>query len=156
MATIVIDRQRRRNSLRLATWQRLPALITEAEGDPTVALIVIRGAGGQFGAGNDINEFSALHGDPVAAEAFGAAMAAAMQAIEAAAKPVIMAIEGVCYGAAVALALAGDLRIAADSASFAITPAKLGALYLASDLHRLVTAIGVGAEQKADLFGRGD
>ena len=71
-----------------------------------------------------------------------------MQAVEAASKPVLMAIEGVCYGAAVALALAGDLRIASTSAVFAITPAKLGAVYLRSDLHRLVAAVGVGRSKK--------
>jgi enoyl-CoA hydratase/carnithine racemase len=65
-----------------------------------------------------------------------------------ASKPVIMAIEGLCYGASVALTLAGDLRIAATNASFGITPAKLGALYLQSDLHRLVAAVGLGQSKK--------
>ena len=71
-------------------------------------------------------------------------MASAMQAVETASKPVLMAIEGVCYGAAVVLALAGDLRIASDDVVFAITPAKLGALYRRSDLHRLAAAAGMG------------
>ena len=71
-------------------------------------------------------------------------MAKAMQAVEAASKPVLVAIEGVCYGASVALALAGDLRVAATNATFAVTPAKLGVIYLRSDLHRLVAAVGTG------------
>ncbi len=148
VATIVVDRQRKRNAFGLATWEALPPLVAEAERDPTVGLVVVRGAGRHFGAGNDISEFGALRGDPAAAERFGGAMALAMQSVEAASKPVIMAIEGSCYGAAVALALTGDLRIAADDAQFAITPAKLGALYLQSDLHRLVAAIGLGQSKK--------
>ena len=68
-------------------------------------------------------------------------MADAMQAVKAAPKPVVIAIEGVCYGASVALVLAGDLRLAARDASFAITPAKLGALYLRSDLQMLAAAV---------------
>ena len=148
VATIVFDRQSSRNAMRLTTWRTIPSLIAAAEGDPAVGLILVRGAGRHFGAGNDITEFGALRGNPAAAEDFGGAMAAAMQAVEEASKPVIMAIEGVCYGAAVALTLAGDLRIAAENAIFSITPAKLGALYLRSDLDRLVAAIGVGQSKK--------
>ena len=46
------------------------------------------------------------------------------------------------------MALAGDIRIAADDATFAITPARLGALYLQSDLHRLVAAVGLSQSKK--------
>ncbi len=148
VATILLDRPARRNALGLGTWHALLSLIKAAERDAAAGLIVLRGAGGNFGAGNDISEFGALFGDPIAAKAFGRAMADAMRAIELASKPVIVAIEGFCYGASVALALAGDLRIAADDASFAITPARLGALYLQSDLHRLVATIGAGLAKR--------
>lgn len=148
VATLLIDRPAKRNAMSLAMWQALPALIEQAEVDGAVRLIVMRGAHGHFGAGNDIAGFGALRGDPRAAEVFGRAMATAMMAVETASKPVVMAIEGDCYGAMVALALAGDLRIAAHDARFAITPAKLGALYLRSDLHRLVGAVGQGRARK--------
>ncbi|WP_375381841.1 enoyl-CoA hydratase/isomerase family protein [uncultured Sphingomonas sp.] len=144
VATIVIDRPSRRNALAIATWHALRAAVVAADADPRTRVILVRGAAGTFGAGNDLDEFAGLCGDPEGALAFGFAMATAMQAIETASKPVIMAIQGSCYGASVALALAGDLRFAADDASFAITPAKLGALYLRSDLHRLVAAVGAG------------
>ena len=142
VATLVLDRPQKRNAMQLRTWRALPALIAAAEREVAVGLILVRGAGGHFGAGNDIAEFGALRADAAAAAAYGRAMADAMQAVEAASKPVVMAVEGVCYGASVALVLAGDLRLAARDASFAITPAKLGALYLRSDLHRLAAAVG--------------
>ena len=151
VATLVLDRPHKRNAMQLRTWLALPPLIAAAERDATVGLILVRGAGGHFGAGNDIAEFGALRADAAAAAAYGRAMADAMQAVEAASKPVVMAIQGVCYGAAVALALAGDLRLAAQDASFAITPAKLGALYLRSDLERLAAAVGV-ARAKALIY----
>ncbi|MCP3729992.1 enoyl-CoA hydratase-related protein [Sphingomonas sp. MG17] len=148
VATILLDRPVRRNALGLETWLALTQLVEAADGDPAIDAIVLRGAGGTFGAGNDISEFGALHGDPTAAMTFARAMADAMRAVEMATKPVIVAIEGCCYGASVALALAGDLRFAADDAMFAITPAKLGALYLQSDLHRLVAAVGAGQARR--------
>jgi enoyl-CoA hydratase/carnithine racemase len=148
IATISFDQKRTHNSMKLKTWRALPELVSKAERNAAVRLILLRGAHGNFGSGNDIAEFGAVHGDPAAAKTFGRAMADAMQAVEAASKPVLVAIEGLCYGASVALALAGDLRIAASDASFAITPAKLGALYLQSDLHRLVAAVGPGQSKK--------
>jgi enoyl-CoA hydratase/carnithine racemase len=144
VATILFDRAAALNAMSHAAWRALPGLIAQAEADDYVSAIVIRGAGGNFGAGNDIAEFGRLRNEAEHCRAYGQAMADAMMSVERAAKPVIAAIEGSCYGASVALTLAADFRIAAADARFAITPAKLGALYLRSDLHRLVAAIGQG------------
>ncbi|HVR91554.1 MAG TPA: enoyl-CoA hydratase-related protein [Novosphingobium sp.] len=144
VATILFDRRSARNAMLQATWHALPGLIATAEADERVAAIVLRGAGGHFGAGNDIAEFGLIRSDAAKCRAYGQAMVDAMLAVERATKPVIAAIEGSCFGASVALALAADFRVAAADARFAITPAKLGALYLRSDLHRLVAAIGQG------------
>lgn len=148
VATILFDRPQARNAMLHRTWRTLSALIAEAEADTSAAVIVLRGAGGHFGAGNDIAEFGNLRGDKAGSRAFGKAMADAMLAVEKASKPVVAAIEGSCFGASVALALAADFRVAAEDSRFAITPAKLGALYLRSDLHRLVAAIGQGQARR--------
>src|SRR5690606_8347347 len=58
--------------------------------------------------------------------------------------PTVAAIDGACYGAGVALAMACDLRLAAPDAPFAITPAKIGISYPQEDVHRLVALIGPG------------
>jgi enoyl-CoA hydratase/carnithine racemase len=144
VATILFDRPSARNAMLFATWAAVPRLIAKAEADAGVVVIVLRGAGGHFGAGNDIAEFGPMRSDAEGCLAYGQAMADAMMAVERATKPVVAAIEGNCYGASVALTLAADFRVAANNARFAITPAKLGALYLRSDLHRLVAAIGQG------------
>lgn len=147
-ATILFDRPAARNAMLHATWRALPALIAQAQADATVAIIVLRGAGGHFGAGNDIAELGRIRSDAVGCRTYARDMADAMMSVEQATKPVIAAIEGNCYGASVALALAADFRVAAADARFATTPAKLGALYLRSDLHRLVGAIGQGQARR--------
>ena len=144
VATLTLGDGRKRNAIRFATWSALPRLVDIAERDGSAEVIVLRGAGGVFGAGNDIAELAGLRGDPDAAYTYGRVMADAIRSVEAASKPVLMAIKGQCYGASAALALAGDIRVAADDATFAITPAKLGATYLLSDLQRLVAAVGQG------------
>lgn len=148
VATITIARPSKINAIRLSTWQALRALVLEADSDPAVALIVVRGAGRHFSAGNDIAVLSTLPGNAADALVFGTAWAEATQAIEDAGKPVLMAIEGVCYGSALAMSLAGDVRIASSNAVFSIPVGKLGALYLRSDVQRLVATVGMGASKK--------
>jgi enoyl-CoA hydratase len=58
--------------------------------------------------------------------------------------PVIAVIDGGCFGAAIALVLACDLRVAGEGASFASTPAKLGLGYPREDVARLIAQIGKG------------
>lgn len=148
VATITIGRPSKINAIRLSTWQALRALVIAADNNPAIRLIVVRGEGRHFSAGNDIAELSTFPGDTAAARGFAAAWSDATQAVDDAAKPVLMAIEGVCYGSALALSLAGDVRIASTSAVFSIPVAKLGALYLRSDLQRLVAAVGMGKARK--------
>jgi enoyl-CoA hydratase/carnithine racemase len=53
-------------------------------------------------------------------------------------------VEGPCFGAGVALAMACDLRVAGPGARFAITPAKFGISYPQEDVARLVALVGPG------------
>jgi enoyl-CoA hydratase/carnithine racemase len=154
VATLWLNRPAARNAMLLSSWTALADLLSQVDQDPAIAVIVLRGSGGHFGAGNDIAEFGRLHGNRQGALDYGRAMADAMKAIETTSKPVIAAIEGSCFGASVALALAADIRLASDSARLAITPAKLGALYLRSDHHRLVTAIGPGRARQMIFTAR--
>lgn len=157
VATITIGRPSKINALRLAGWRTLRALVVAADTDPAVGLIIVRGSGKHFSAGNDISVLSTFPGDVAGAREFAAAWAYGIQAVEDASKPVLMAIEGVCYGSALALSLAGDVRIASAAATFSIPLAKLGALYLHSDLQRLVATIGMGQSKKliysSETFG---
>ncbi len=148
VATITVTRPSKINAMRLTSWQQLRAHVIAADTNPAVDVILVRGAGKHFGAGNDIAALSTFHGNRGDALVFGIAWASAIQAVEDSAKPVLMAIDGVCYGAALALSLAGDVRLASGNAVFSIPVAALGALYLRSDYQRLVETIGMGQSKK--------
>jgi enoyl-CoA hydratase/carnithine racemase len=75
---------------------------------------------------------------------FREAMHDAIEAIAMLPMPVIAAIDGGCFGAAVAVTLACDIVVAGDAAQFATTPAKLGLSYPASDVARLKARVGQG------------
>ena len=143
LARLTLDRPEARNAIPLDGWERLAARIGEAE-EAGARLLVLAGAGGAFCAGADLADFPALAADEGARARFRAAMRTAFDRIEALPFPAIAQIEGPCYGAGVALAMACDLRLADSSARFAITPAKIGIAYPQEDVHRLVALVGRG------------
>ena len=118
--------------------------ITEACGrlaeDPTVRVLVVRGAGGHFSAGADIADFD--HGP--SAE-YRNDNEAADDAVARFPKPTIAFIEGACVGGGAEIAIACDLRIADTTARFGITPARLGIVYPAFGVERAVRLIGPSA-----------
>jgi enoyl-CoA hydratase len=129
IATITIDNPVRMNAMSAAMWGALPGLIAQAEADPAVHVIVLRGAGTRaFSAGADISEFdTARSGDAV--HTYDALNHAAFDGLTACTKPTIAMIHGFCLGGGLGLALACDLRVADAHAQFAIPAAKLGIGY---------------------------
>ena len=153
-AELVLDRPERRNALDEAMWRAIPPLLAEAGADPAVRVLVVRGAGGAFAAGADISEFETVYATPERAETYSLAIGAALDGLAAFAKPSIAAIEGPCVGGGCAIALACDLRFAAEGARFAITPARLGLVYPHNDTRRLIEAVGPSAAKDLLFTGR--
>jgi enoyl-CoA hydratase/carnithine racemase len=152
VGTITIDRPDKRNAMTARMWRDLPRLLDGLASDPSVRVVVLTGAGGNFCAGADISELGDIkpHGE-------GNLSTAAEEALAAFPKPTIAAIEGFCVGGGCQLAAACDLRFAADGARFGITPAKLGIVYPVSATTRLVRLVGPSAAKyllySADLVG---
>lgn len=142
VATIALARPEARNALPIAAWQALAAAARDV-GDAR-GVILKSGVPGIFSAGADVREFETLQADPALRPAFRTAMREAIEAVAALPMPVIAAIDGGCFGAAVALVLAADIRIAGAHAEFATTPAKLGIGYPQEDVARLAAQVGKG------------
>ncbi|QYJ00092.1 enoyl-CoA hydratase/isomerase family protein [Thalassovita mediterranea] len=142
-AEIVINAPARRNALSMSMWSALPVLVRTVDADSAAkALVIHGGAVGHFAAGVDISEFETIYADEASTRDTTAIISDAVKAIENCSKPVIAAVEGSCFGAGIALAVACDIRIAAADASFGLPPAKLGIVYPPADLKRLVHLIG--------------
>jgi enoyl-CoA hydratase len=139
VARITLSRPEARNAVPLAGWDALAGAVREANG---ARVLVLAGSGQAFSAGADLGDLAALSGDSAAAADFRAAMRRGIEAVAALSIPVIALVDGPCYGAAVALALACDLRLAGAGARFAITPAKIGISYPQEDVFRLVSLVG--------------
>lgn len=115
VATLTLDRPEKRNALNLAVWRELAAHLDtiEAAGDE-IGVVVLRAEGPVFSAGNDLSERGAK-----APERFY--QAKIITRLAELPQPVIVAVQGGCFTGALELALAGDIIVAAESASFADT-----------------------------------
>src|SRR6202050_1679163 len=93
------------NSLGLELRTGIVAALARAEDDPTLKAIVLIGSGKGFSGGADIREF----GTPKSLAA--PHLHSVLRAVEECSKPVIAAIDGVCMGGGLELALACHYRI---------------------------------------------
>ncbi len=148
---LVVDNPRRRNAVSLAMWQAIPNAVGRLEKNDDVRVIVLRGAGEKtFISGADISEFETVRRDADSARAYEDANAEAFTALRRAAKPTISMIRGFCFGGGVGLAVATDIRIAADNALFSIPAARLGVGYPPEAVRDVVKL--TGPSRAKDLF----
>lgn len=121
--TITLNRPDVLNALNSSVHQGVFDALERAQ-DPSVRAVVITGAGRGFCVGQDLQEFSSGAGD--VADTLRRNYHRNVLAIRALQKPVIAAVNGAAAGAGMSLALACDVRIAADSASFVPAFIKIG------------------------------
>lgn len=153
VTTVTIARAARRNALAECHWLALERVFREAAAART-RVLVLAGQPGVYSAGADLAELAALLGEPAAFRANTEVVQTAQQALADLPAATIAAIDGICVGGGLGLALACDLRIATPRSRFAITPAKLGLVYSAADSARLVAAIGPARARDLLLRGR--
>jgi 3-hydroxyacyl-CoA dehydrogenase len=105
--------------------------------DPQVKAIVITGAGRAFSGGADINEFGTPRaiGEPN--------LLTLIHALEASPKPTIAAVNGVCMGGGLELALGCHYRVAVSGAQVALPEVKIGLIPGAGGTQRLPRVLGV-------------
>lgn len=140
VATLTIDRPAKRNAISYDMWSSIPEVVARVE-ESAARVLVVRG-GEHFSAGADISEFQSLRAGADGAAKYSEAVHAGERALSGMTKPSIAAIGGFCIGGGCEIALACDMRIAADNAVFGITPAKLGIVYNFTSTRQLVDVVG--------------
>ncbi|MGQ0805218.1 MAG: enoyl-CoA hydratase/isomerase family protein [Actinomycetota bacterium] len=138
------------NALSRAVLGKLASAARELSDDDSVKAAVVTGEGKAFAAGADISEF----GDGERAREIGAAFRAAFDGIAAIPRPVLAAVHGVALGGGMELALACDLRIAADSARLGQPEILLGIIPGAGATQRLPRLVGPARAKELIWSGR--
>jgi enoyl-CoA hydratase/carnithine racemase len=136
VAELVLDRPEKLNAWAWAQTNELCALADGLREDPDVHVVVLRGEGRAFCAGEDLrperHDVKERHRGRTGAEVVRHSYERARYCLErwrvldALPQPVVVAVHGYCLGAGVELAMLGDIRIAADDAIFAFPQATIG------------------------------
>jgi len=142
LATVRLNRPDKRNALTLGMWRDLAQAFDQLEREEQLRCIVVRGAGGNFAAGADLSEFPALRATADQAEAYGRQMIAALTAIRDCRRPTIAAIEGLCVGGGLEIALMCDLRLGTPDSRFGIPIQKVGVAMPYPELAILTQMLG--------------
>src|ERR1043166_1479894 len=125
---ITLNRPEVLNSFNAGMALRLQEVLAEAERDDAIRAVYLTGAGRAFSGGQDLAEAAPKDGKPL--EDFAAHVRAAYNplvlALRRMPKPVVCGVNGVAAGAGANLALACDIVIAAEEASFLQAFVKIG------------------------------
>jgi enoyl-CoA hydratase/carnithine racemase len=148
VATLTLNRPEKRNSVTHTMWREIGDSVERLAHDPDVRVLVVRGEGHHFCAGADISGLSGgVEGD------YAQDNWRAEEALANFPAPTIAVVRGNCIGGGVSIALACDRRIADTTATFGITPAKLGIVYPSNSLERAVRELGVSNAKRLLFTG---
>ena len=139
------------NTLNRDTIIQLAECIRRASGDPAVRVLVLGGEGERaFCAGGDLKarqrEYASGEGDQLAD-----VLHELFVVMDGYPRPLIAAIHGYCLGGGLELALACDLRVASEDATFGSPEVTIGTMPAAGGTQRLPRLIGV-ARAKEIIF----
>ncbi len=156
VATITFDRPQRLNALTFDVYADLRDLLAQIEHREDVSVLVITGEGRGFCSGGDVEEIIGrlLEMDTKGLLEFTRMTGAVVESMRRLPMPIVASVNGVAAGAGAVIALASDLRIVAESASFhflftkvGLAGADMGSAYL------LPRVVGLGRASELLLLG---
>lgn len=145
---IVLNRPERRNAVDYAMSEAIAAALDTLDAEAELRVGIITGAGGSFCSGMDLKAFVAGSRPEVAGRGFGGLTEAPP------AKPLLAAVEGFALAGGCEMALACDMIVAAEDASFGIPEVSRGLVAGSGGLTRLVRRIPPALAMEYALTGR--
>src|SRR5690349_588871 len=125
VATVTLNRPDALNALTVPMKQALLAAFRRLERDKAIRAVVLTGAGRAFCAGQDLRERLEPGAAPLGVEV-RERYNPIIRAMRGLPKPIVGAINGVAAGAGASLAMACDIRLASEAASFALAFGRVG------------------------------
>jgi enoyl-CoA hydratase/carnithine racemase len=151
LATVTINRPEVRNAMNAQVLADIRAALARLRTDDEVGAVVFTGAGEKaFVAGADINQLRHY----TIESGLVSEMQRLYDEVEAFEKPTIAAVNGFALGGGCELALACDIRIAAEHARFGLPETTLSVLPAAGGTQRLARLVGTGRAIELILTGR--
>jgi methylglutaconyl-CoA hydratase len=149
----IIDGESRRNAISMALLAELRGHVARAAGDRDLRCVVITGAGDKaFCAGADLKERATMSAEDV--HRFHHGLRDALVSIEEAPQPFVAALNGAALGGGLELALACDLRLAAEGVQVGLPEVGLGIIPGGGGTQRLARLVGVARAKDLVLTAR--
>lgn len=155
VAVLTLQRPDKRNAINLQMHTDLTAALALVRKSRDIRALLITGSGSAFCAGQDLSEFSMARADPTFRidDHVRATFNKTITTITSLNLPVIAAVNGVAAGAGCSLALAADIRIAADTSSFNQAFVRIGLIPDTGSTWLLPELIGAGRATHMALTG---
>lgn len=146
IAIITLNNPEKRNALSAGLIEELLAALDASRRQSVRAVILRAGEGSKvWSAGHDVKELPPGRRDPLG---YDDPLERLLRAVEEFPAPVIAMIQGSVWGGACDLVLTCDLVVADDSATFAITPVKLGVPYNATGILHFINRLGLNTARE--------
>jgi enoyl-CoA hydratase/carnithine racemase len=156
---IVLNRPEKRNAINMEMFQQFEEAVKLANRTPDIRAVLIRGEGSVFSAGIDVSSFMTM------SDAYGPNWQQRMRSItddfqrvlnrlERLELPTITLLHGYCLGLAMELALACDIRIAAEGLMMGLPESRLGMIPDVGGTTRLTRLVGPGRAKELIFTGR--
>jgi enoyl-CoA hydratase/carnithine racemase len=156
VATLRLDRPQSLNALTFEVYEELRDTFRALRERESVRAVVLTGTGRAFCTGGDVKEIigELLHRDAAGLRRFTDLTCDVIRAMRALPRPIVASLNGTVAGAGAALALASDLRVAADTARIAFLFVKVG--LAGADMgaaHLLPRVVGLGRATELLMTG---
>lgn len=156
VATVSLNRPKVLNTFNGALHDEVHDALNHAAEDEEIRCIVLRGEGRGFSAGADLSEITEHEGEtPDLGEYLRETYSRLITRMVEIEKPVIASLHGPVYGAGVGLALASDLRVASESATFSVAFIGIGLIPDAGVTFFLPRVVGLGKAMEMSMLGEG-
>jgi enoyl-CoA hydratase/carnithine racemase len=136
VAIVRMQRADKHNAFNRELGSAVTGALDMLEKDGAVVAVVLTGTGDAFSAGADMGEAVAAIDGSGRSEGMGSAIARVARF----SKPLIAAVNGICYGGGALLAISCDIRIASENAAFRFPGASYGLVVGGAQLPRIVGA----------------
>jgi enoyl-CoA hydratase/carnithine racemase len=155
VATVTMSNPRKLNAIDVSMWDDIARTFNALSADESLRCVIVRGDGGNFAAGADIEEFSTVRSTYEQGVAYHTrTIANALDAIADCRHPTVAAIEGVCVGGGLEIACSCDIRIASPTSRFGIPINRLAFPLAPGEFQGLLQLVGKTVALEILLEGR--
>jgi enoyl-CoA hydratase/carnithine racemase len=153
IATMILNRPKNLNCFNQTMFKEWNDVISRCAYDNNIRVLVLTGNGRAFSSGVDLSVLGSDRYDPAQFRYYYRQNHLGFDNLEALEKPVLAAINGLCYGGGIELALSCDILFAADDAKFCLIENHIGCIPASGACNRMIHYVGLAKTKEMIISG---